>query len=734
MLPSLTATLLPELSDGTVPLADSYVLAGFERATWTQMRLFAALKDGGRLAGRLGAVGGNFRATARSIEAPSQHDERHWVARWARERLEAQPDASVGVIVPDLARHAADFRRSFLDTFDPLWRDRDGMEFPVSIDDGSTLANAGFVHTALLLLRVPAGQLDYREIGQLLRSPYLRGGVSEADARARLDLSIRDGRTQGVDLRSLCRRDSADLPREFLDAIGRMLEIAEQAGGRRAPAAWVPLIESLLKAAGLGEGRAAGQDEERVRDAWTGLIEQFATLGEVVGDIPFNMTRRLLSNAAKERRLRSTTRADGVQIMSPWEADGHAFDAVWVCGMTSAAWPPPARPSPLIALGLQRERDIPDAIPERFREQALASIGRLLGCATNSIASWAARAGEEEQVASPSVAALPSIEPAALALTDDRADLWRAILAGPRTSEQSDPAPRLAADEQVRGGAKLLDLQSACPARAFFEFRLGAKDLRSPPYALDARARGNLLHDAAQCLYHSLREAGGPARVSDTDLAEFVGASVEFALERNIPKRHPLVDTLRTNECRRLTRLLGMLVTRDRERGEFNIVELENEHIIGVGGIELKVRFDRVDASPSGAKLVIDYKTGAHFSIGKCRGERPLQLQLPLYAAYASMDGIALYWLHADGVRIDAIASDDFGGLIAGRARKNLLDTDTWAALISEWRTTLEGLLAEFAAGDCRIDLEEDRWARGQFAMLSRRWDIDRDTDPADTQ
>ncbi|MGI9342931.1 MAG: PD-(D/E)XK nuclease family protein, partial [Gammaproteobacteria bacterium] len=224
-------------------------------------------------------------------------------------------------------------------------------------------------------------------------------------------------------------------------------------------------------------------------------------------------------------------------------------------------------------------------------------------------------------------------------------------------------------------------------------------------------------------LYTALRAAGGPAGIGDDELEATIDAAIGRALDKNIPRGHPLEDTLRANERRRQQHILAGLVDLDRGREGLEIVDLEGQHEIAVGGLTLNVRFDRVDRV-DGERLVIDYKTGAHFSISRCRGERPLQLQLPLYAAYSSAAGIGLCWLHAERVRIDAIAMRDFGLRFTGHARKRLLSEADWAALIADWRGVIETLAAEFSAGDARIDLEQERYATGQFAMLTRRWDI----------
>jgi ATP-dependent helicase/nuclease subunit B len=723
---SLTSAILPEIRTGGIPLAGGYVLAGFDRGTAVQHRLFAALDDLGLIAGQILPGGRGSHASVRAVEATDARDERGLVARWAREHLVANPAASIGVIVPDLSRHAAEFRRSFLDAFDPLWRERDGADFPVTIEDGSSLADANLVHIALLLLQVPSGRLDYRDLGQLLRSPYLAEGIAEAPARAQFEVRVREQGLQQIDLRHLARSEREERPRTFLKLLGRTLALAETTRGRREPAGWLPVIDKLLKEAGFAQGRLLGQDEEAARDAWNGLLEQFGTLGEVVGEVTFAGARRLLAEAARDQRLNPVSRADGVQIMSPWDTDGYDFDAVWVCGMTSDAWPPVPRPSPLIPIVLQRDRGIPESLPDAYRAQAQTVMSRLLQAAPETLVSWPANTGEEAHVSAPAIENLARIPRDAEIFTDIPDDFRTTLGRGPEPAVVPDPPPALAPDEAARGGSRLVDMQSACPARAFFELRLGARELRSPAFGLDAAARGIILHDAAEHLYTRLQVVGALDELPQADLDTFVDAAVIRSVADNVPRQHPLANTLRENETLRLSRLLHMLVARDRERGPFRIVELERSHTIEVAGIRLDVRLDRVDKMPDGTTLVIDYKSGAHFSLAKCLGDRPAKLQLPLYAAFEAADGFALYWLHAEQVRVDAFGIVDFGGLIEGRNRRRyLLDDAAWSVQIKHWRAIVEELIGEFVKGDCRIDVETDALARAQFAMLTRRWDIE---------
>ncbi len=730
----LTELLLPELAEELRPARRSIVLAGFEFPTAAEARLFAHLDAVGALAGRIAAAHSDTIDGLR-IQCAEPAAERRLAARWARARFDARPDALIGIIVPGLSRSAGAWRRSFLDAFDPAWRERDGWQYPVSVADGMRLADAELVRTAELLLRVPEGRLDYREAGRLLRSPYLGGADIEADERARLDLRLRADGLQHVNLRSLSRRfGGADAtgqrggggsgPQQFFRIIDELVASADEARERREPGNWVTSFEKTLRLAQFCQGRALSRQDEIVREDWRRALERFAALGAVTGPVGYRRALALLRETVRDWPLHRNGRDDGVQIMAPSEALGVHFDALWMCGMTSAAWPGEPRPSPLIPLALQRARQIPEALPGRYRERALFELRSLFAGAAERVASFAVHDGEEALVPSPQITGLTEAVPSALGI-DIAADHPGVSASPSGACAVPDPAPPLGATESVRGGSRLLNLQSECPARAFFELRLGAKELVTPPFALDAMTRGKLAHDAADYLYGAFLTQGGPLAASATDLEQALDTAISRALEQHISRLHPLVDTLRATERSRLQRLLGALIERDRQRGEINTDELEGRHHIDVGGLDLTVRFDRVDLSGSGARLVIDYKTGSVFSTKKWLGERPPDMQLPLYAAYGDADGIALYWLHAKKLTIAGMGIEDWD-INTGAARNNqkflVVAPDVWQQQVADWRAICKRLVDEFRGGDCRIDVANDARATGEYAMLTRRW------------
>lgn len=715
---SLPASLCADLAAGRIDLPAPVYIAGFEAPTAAERRLLATLAERGALGGRVASATTNTRSCRSGCADPRRELER--AARWARAQLQRQSDTLVGVVVPDLAKRAGDVRRRFLDAFDSRWRAHDGAVHPVNVDDGAGLTDAGLVHTALRILGLLVSAPDYREFGQLLRSPFIGGADVEAAERALLDLWLRDRKFQRIQPRFVARLDTAPV---FARRLGDALDLTERFRGRREPAEWVALIDELLRRLGWPRGRDLAFDEEQQLAAWQRVLQQFARLGEVTGAIGFRRARRLLEEMLQDEPLRPGNAAAAVQVLSPRDAAGQQFDALWLAGLSSATWPAAPRVNPLVPITLQRERGVPEALPEVYRRHALSTLRRLLDASAVAVCSWPACDGDEEMLPSPLLDDMPELAAEELATLDAEPDFRASIFASAaRETVPVDPAPPVTERERSRGGSRVLSLQSSCPARAFFELRLGAREMPAPPFAIDAAWRGNLTHDALERLYRGSVEVVAAFDASAASLEASIEAAVDESLERHIPASHPLSGTLRANERQRLIRLLREMITIDRAREGFVVEGLEAEHDATVGPLHLTLRFDRVDRLADGRKIVFDYKTGREQPLSVWRGDRPLEPQLPLYAAGGHADGVGFIWLQSAEVKISGVGAADLG-IDQLRGTRGFA-SDQWPEIVRGWERVLKRLAEEYARGDCRIDLDRDRQATGEFAMLTRRHEL----------
>ena len=708
---SAASAVAADLDAGLLRPAGRLYVAGFTDPAPQLQKLLSSLEDCGVLAGRIAPS--RCGTVAERLDCATPDEEYRQAAAWAREQLERDRDALIGIVVPELAQCAARIRRHVLDAFDPDWRGRDGAEFPVHIDSGRALTDCGLVHSALLILRLAAGPLDFRDFGQLLRSPYLEGHAEEAGARAGLDVRLRERRLQRIDPVTRAWRDQVPV---FAGNLERLLSAGPLTHERREPAEWLGVFETLLEHMGWNRGRAAGHDEDRQLQAWNNGLQDFARCGVVVGRIGFRRARQMLEETLQSLSVERMSSGGGVQILAPREAIDLEFDQLWVCGLTSAAWPPAPRPNPLVPAVLQRERGVTEADPDRFRDQSLQVFARLVDASQSAVASWPARDDDEPRVPSPVLdACAPRDE---TPLTDD---YRQQIHASAAIETRDDPAPPLDPREKALGGSQLLTLQSSCPARAFFELRLGARELSSPPFAIDARWRGTLTHKAAERLYRALG-ADGPHGAEQGALDEAVQNAIAATLDAHVPDRHPLAATLRRNERVRLERLLRDLVAQDRARPPFTIADLEEDRQVTIGPLQLGLRLDRVDRLADQRTVVFDYKTGREKNLSVWRGTRPEDPQLPLYAATGNADGIGFIWISGADIKVAGLGAADLG--VPGLAGTRDLQPEDWPQIVADWQATLAALAHEFAAGDCRINPDNDRYARGDFAMLTRRFEL----------
>ena len=270
----------------------------------------------------------------------------------------------------------------------------------------------------------------------------------------------------------------------------------------------------------------------------------------------------------------------------------------------------------------------------------------------------------------------------------------------------------------MRGGARLLSTQAVCPARAFIEARLHGKELPPPARPLDPPTRGNLLHRLLERLYGQPECRAGLAAVSAERLAALFAGLIDGVLDEGLPPADAFLCRLRELERTRLWSQLLALVARESEWGSFS-VETETTRLLAIGSLGLKLRMDRVDSFAGGLQLVIDYKTG-RFSAKSWRGERLQDCQLPLYAVTTGCRGVAVLQFTPGTVLVRGVGDPALGLDCLDTPQEFFKDPALdWTGVVTRWRSQLELLAAEFAAGDFRVDPVNTKQASGQYAVLT---------------
>ncbi len=674
-LPALAARLA---ADRAVDLPARIYHTGFDALTPQQAEF---LGDVAR-ASSLPAPG--YDGDTRQMSAETPEAEFEAAAHWARRILDRNPDAGIGIVVPELDRCAPALDRALCRALHPRPFFAGVRAWHVSL--GSALAERPVVNAALLLLELVVERLDVRQAGVLLRSPFLEGAAPESGPRAACDAALR--RKPSVDV-SLSALSAAAAPCPVLGGKLRSVERrwAEVSSARRLPSAWAGEFEKLLSLTGWGKGVAAGSADHQAAEAWTKLLELFGTLDLTLHELTAAQAWERLSRMARTKRFQPEDPGAPVQVMDPAEAAGLEFDHLWVMGLDDRSFPALPQPNPFLPLSLQRDAGLPHSSAAQELKFAQMVLDRLKRSSPNVTLSYARREQDEERRPSP-------------LLGGDWTALERreeTVVPAKLEALRDDRAPALVSTGEQRGGAALLKDMAACPFRAFAIHRLGARELEEPEAGISPTLRGNAVHNALELFWNEARTRDTLIEwlADETALLQRLEANVRHALAALAA--HPLYEV----EVRRTKKLLASWLRVESERPPFTAAGVEQRRLIEIGGLSLKVRADRIDRLEDGREVLLDYKTG-EVDKASWAGDRPEEPQLPLYcvAHEGELAAVAFAQLRAGKLK--------FVGAVEGTVLPELetigLEEATLERQKQMWGERLERLAQRFVSGVAAAD------------------------------
>ncbi len=712
-LPDLVSA---HLGSGELPLPPRVILAGFDAFTPQQQQLLATLKEQGCEVAVL--TDDAMDGTLRRVALADAEQELETAIRWAARRLEQNPEARIGLVIPKFTELREQVAAKLERVFHPeaTLPGRSHLSPLYNLSLGRPLPRYPVVSDALVLLELAQGELSCVGLGRLLRSPFLAGAESEWLRRAQLDARIREriGEreiTLGVLHRQV--QSVADSAAEACPVLERSLRNfrseLDRLPRRGEPAVWADRFIALLDAAGWPNSGYLNSEEYQQAQRFRELLEHFPTLGLVQRSMTFEGALGRLRALCADTLFQPESPEAPIQVLGLLEAAGLAFDHLWVLGLSDDQWPQAADPNPLLPVRLQRELGVPRAAAERELEFATLVTRRLCAGAPEVVMSHPCRDGERELRASPLLAGLPALRPEELDLyrNDDLAAL-QFDSCRPESLEDRH-GPPLEPHRPVAGGTRLFADQSDCPFRAFANHRLGAVPVAEPESGLDARNRGNLVHSILEQVWTELQDHAALLAASDAELARIVGAAVDQGLRRLEPRRpQTLTPRFTELERERLTLLIRQWLELEKERVPFRVEALERKRETEIGGLAFHLKADRIDRLSDGSLAIIDYKTGDP----KTRGwyqERLEEPQLPLYACTAGEEEVSGLFLgrmrsgHCGflGVARDAGVVPGVGAFSTDRQAQEYA---SWEALLASWRVRLELLAQELLAGRAEVD------------------------------
>ena len=690
-------------------LRDTHALfVGFLRTTPQQQRLIEALsRQGARI--ELIAAPSHPCPVARRTLAATPRDELFAALTWARQRSLANPDASLGIVIEDLAQRREEAVALADEVLCPgmCLSPLLGAPRPYEISLGIALAQVPLLTCALGLVALSLAPLPLAEAAALLRSSYLPDAEASAASRASIE-------------REWLERGMNDVTVD--DAIGMLMAHSDPLGQRwrsgsstalndarrtsATPREWVDAWRGWLAQSGWPGPTPLDSAEYQAREAWDDVLSDFVRIGVVSPRLRRSEALDLLRTLARERVFQPEGTDAPIQIMGALEGSGLVFDALWVAGLSADRWPKAPDPNPLIPIAWQRERDVPQSSARNALEYATALTEGFAGAAAEVVFSSSSHFDDYARAPSALLHDYPEVRIA------QRTPLWTAAMGVSAVLERIDDdyAPVLEPGTAVRGGAWIVEAQSECPFRAAATHRLGVRPWPKAPAGLSHPERGRVLHETMAALWRELQDHAGLVALSPKALATCIEQAVQTGCAALAESRWRLLPrAVRDGESRRLSAVVAKWLDIERARPAFAATTIEGDTTLELAGLRFRLRVDRVDALADGGAAIIDYKSGTQETTKSWFRDRPCGSQLGMYAL-AQRDAepavpirAVLYAkLRADEIAPIGLALDAFAWPQLAAADPKRFPT--WSAMETWWRTSLGGLAADIARGWSAVD------------------------------
>jgi ATP-dependent helicase/DNAse subunit B len=589
------------------------------------------------------------------------------------------------------------------------------------------------------LLRCVGEDSSAADLLAWLRTPGLLERVSLADAlEAEL---MRRGLTGAAEARTLWEERHWPLER-----IDRMAAAQE-----RGPGALLGRVaaELALLFAAPRRGRASVLGADELQDAQAlaagrRAMAELAELARAAPELaPAGAAEIADALAAVELGGPEPPPEGAVAILDPLALRARRVRALFLTGLQEGAFPARARPEPLLSeeerarlaelSGLRLSRGVDPLAAERHLFYAVLSRPHeILGLG------WHV-SDDEGQPVSRSLFVEDLCDLFDEELPDRRRRRALGAVAGPAAGPllaafRTGPEPLRDARllERLRErvwSASSFERWLGCPVKWYVETLLDPATLEPEAEPL---AQGGLAHEVLHETLEGLRMARGSARLDGASLPlalELLGQ----ALERHEPAR-PLSVTAagRAAIGRRLRyELERYLVYAAGAEGGLEPAELElgfgfaaeDERGEGStlgpfelgGGVRMRGRIDRVDLTPAGEAVLVDYKSGKGTAVAKWEEERKLQLSLYMLAVEQLLGRPAVAGLYqplSGDLRARGLIDED-GGLELGLFKNDVLEHDQARELLEAAAATARTIAAEAARGELEARPGSCAWGGG---------------------
>ncbi len=639
-----------------------------------------------------------------SETAVSQKHEFHDAASELNQALQwahshAKKNQSAAIVIPNLAANRHRVERAV-------------MPYPkqlINIAGGNKLSSFPLIQSALDALSLLSGQINCDTAYQWLSSPYLNQSDSECSIGAWLDSQLRAPQEKTRPLNSLITvmlKSEQAINSSWLNRWRNFNEEIRKTPKETSAQNWSEHWKNCLKAIGWPGGQALASEDYQLFEKFKDTLDEFAQLDIFSETISLTTAINLLKQLFQDNLFQAEGSNAPIQILGVLECAGLYFDHMWILGMDSQTWPPPAKPHPFIPIHLQRELKIPHSSAQRELEFCQQIMGRLLQSTKNIHFSWHNTHEDLNLNVSPLLAEFKTVqwELNTLPLTDETNYEENRKKLESYYDDQSLP---VGDTEIIRGGSFILKSYATCPFQAFSKVRLQAAALPEPYHGLTPAQKGTLLHSVLENCWREIKDSKTLNSLCDNQLKDLINRQIDTNF-REIASLKNLYNWYLDIEKQRLSRLIFDWLQHEKNRSPFKVLHLEKSSQTKLSKLKLNLKIDRVDILENGQTLLIDYKSNAPST--QCWAPTQfMEPQLPLYCGIQNdhaPQAISFAEVKKHQLQFRGISAEGSSGHPNGVKpinKSKLFEGLSWKKLTHQWNEKLEQLAAEFCAGKTSV-------------------------------
>jgi len=620
------------------------------------------------------------------------------MARWAKNAIENNQNTTIGCIIPELNTLRPKLERIFYEVF--------GSTQHYNIASGTPLSHEPMIEIGLSLLSLPYKTLTMEEIGHLLRSPFLGGGIEEYAKRALLDKDLRKLGNTHYSLKTLLKTLSNITLTECPLLTHRLQNLAQlEQASSQLPSEWSLLFNQILSIMGWPGDRTLNSREYQTRQHWQNSLLTLNTLDLFNKRYTFSHAIEQLRTLLFQTLFQAQSHHEPIQILGLLESIAQPFTNTWVMGLDSKHFPAHANPNPFIPISVQRQLKMPHADADREREYAHLLLNEFIHHTDQIVFSYPEKEQDQVLEASPLIESFPKFKLDDLPPSSTSAEqLFKQKAIETIIDSQ---APTIQPTEKIRGGTAIFKHQAACPFRAFAESRLQAEKLENCETGLNALERGSLLHNALELIWKEIKTQTNLMQLPEKTLKHLIDKHIDLAVQKTLASKL-ISKSLIELEKQYLKKVIERWMQIEKERPPFEVIACEKWMKTHIGKLTIRTKIDRIDKLDDNKYLLIDYKSG-NTDIRSWLGERPEEPQLPLYMITSEqpIHAIAFAQLKPKEICFKGISIEK--DLLPGiKTLEELKCEHGWPEQSETWKMMLEKLSRDFCEGKAAVDPKDE--------------------------